>query len=140
LRAPALRRLETLAEDDCLCHWDFQPANVIATSSGPVVIDWSFAARGDGAADVAKTRLTIRIGQPPNGSSIVARRLDTLGRRVVERRYLSAYSAVKPVDLALVERWTPVAALARLTAGIPPERAQLVALADARLTELATLG
>jgi aminoglycoside phosphotransferase (APT) family kinase protein len=127
-RAPAIERLGALPEADRLCHWDFQPANVIATSAGPVVIDWSFAARGDPAADVAKTRLTIRLGQPPSGSSIVTRRLDTLGRRAIERHYLSAYRAVKPVDIALVEKWTPLVALARLTAGIPEERSELVAL------------
>jgi aminoglycoside phosphotransferase (APT) family kinase protein len=127
-RAPAIERLCALPEADRLCHWDFQPANVIGASAGPVVIDWSFAARGHPAADVAKTRLTIRLGQPPSGSSVVTKRLDTLGRRAIDRHYLSAYRAVKPVDVALVEKWTPLVALARLTAGIPEERSELVAL------------
>lgn len=36
-------------------HLDLHPGNVILGPSGPVLIDWDHAARGDGASDVALT-------------------------------------------------------------------------------------
>jgi aminoglycoside phosphotransferase (APT) family kinase protein len=127
-RRPALERLDTLAAGRSLCHWDFQPANVISSDSGPVVIDWTFAARGDPAADVARTRLILRVGEPSSDASFVMKRLDALGRRLLSTIYLRAYRKKRPVDLALVELWEPLVALARLTAGVPEERERLIEL------------
>jgi phage baseplate assembly protein W len=42
--------------------------------------------------------------------------------------YLSAYRKRRSVDLALVQRWEPLVALARLTAGIQAERERLISL------------
>jgi len=127
---PALRRLERLPADDTLCHWDFQPANVILGASGPRVIDWSFAARGHAAADVARTRLILAIGEPPRDAGFVIRRLDALGRRALSGLYVRAYARAHPIDTALVNRWLPLVALPRLTADVPKERSRLVALID----------
>jgi aminoglycoside phosphotransferase (APT) family kinase protein len=126
--APALRRLEQLPGGDTLCHWDFQPANVILGDTGPRVIDWSFAARGHPAADVARTRLILAIGEPPPSAGFAVRRLDPLGRRALGHLYLRAYAKTRPIDTVLVNRWLPLVALPRLTANIPGERDQLIAL------------
>jgi aminoglycoside phosphotransferase (APT) family kinase protein len=40
---------------DRLVHLDLHPANVMLAARGPVVIDWTNAARGDGLVDVAVT-------------------------------------------------------------------------------------
>jgi aminoglycoside phosphotransferase (APT) family kinase protein len=40
---------------DRLVHLDLHPLNVLLSPSGPVVIDWANAARGDGLTDVALT-------------------------------------------------------------------------------------
>jgi aminoglycoside phosphotransferase (APT) family kinase protein len=137
LRTPALRRLETLPDGNNLCHWDFQPANVISGGAGPVVIDWTFAARGDPAADVARTRLILKVGEPPSDSSFVIRRLDGLGRRLLSRIYLSAYRKARPIDLALVDRWEALVAIVRLTAGIEEERDRLIAIVEAVRADMA---
>jgi aminoglycoside phosphotransferase (APT) family kinase protein len=129
-RRAALERLETLPAGSGLCHWDFQPANVISSDSGPVVIDWTFAARGDPAADVARTRLILRVGEPSSDASFVIKRLDSLGRRLLSSLYLRAYRKKRPVDLAQVELWEPLVALARLTAGVPEERDRLIELIE----------
>jgi tRNA A-37 threonylcarbamoyl transferase component Bud32 len=44
-----------LGEGGSLVHLDLHPGNVVLTASGPMVIDWPNAARGDGLADVAYT-------------------------------------------------------------------------------------
>jgi aminoglycoside phosphotransferase (APT) family kinase protein len=128
LRRPALEQLASLPKGNTLCHWDFHPANLLRGDSGPVVIDWTFALRGDPAADVARTRLTLRVGEAPSGSSVIAGHLDALGRRLMSCTYLSAYRKRRSVDLALVQRWEPLVALARLTAGIQAERERLISL------------
>jgi aminoglycoside phosphotransferase (APT) family kinase protein len=38
---------------DCVLHLDFHPLNIMLTSDGPVVFDWTNAALGPAAADVA---------------------------------------------------------------------------------------
>jgi thiamine kinase len=130
LVAPVLERLEQLPAGDTLCHWDFQPANVILGASGPRVIDWSFAARGHPAADVARTRLILAIGEPPRDAGFVIRRLDPLGRRALSHLYLRAYATARPIDSRLADRWLPLVALPRLTANVPEERDRLIALID----------
>lgn len=126
LRSRALDRLELLPGGNRLCHWDLQPANLLAGSAGPVVIDWGFAARGHPAADVARTRLIVEVGARPTGSSSLVRRLDSLGRGLLSRLYMRAYRRSTPLDQRLVDRWTPLVALVRLTAGIQEERERLV--------------
>jgi aminoglycoside phosphotransferase (APT) family kinase protein len=47
--------LETAAGGDRLLHLDLHPDNVILSPSGPFVIDWTNARRGEPALDVALT-------------------------------------------------------------------------------------
>ena len=49
---PALREV---GAGDRLLHLDLHPSNVILSTSGPVVIDWTNAHRGEPALDVALT-------------------------------------------------------------------------------------
>ena len=53
-------------------------------------------------------------------------RLDPLGRRLLIRLYMRAYRRSAPLDQPLVDRWTPLVAVVRLTAGIPEERGRLI--------------
>ncbi len=48
---------------ECLVHLDLHPGNVILTSRGPVVIDWSNAGMGPRGADVATTWILLTIGE-----------------------------------------------------------------------------
>jgi aminoglycoside phosphotransferase (APT) family kinase protein len=49
-----------LGEGERLVHLDLHPGNVVLTASGPMVIDWPNAGRGDGLADVATTWVILR--------------------------------------------------------------------------------
>ena len=55
---------------DRLVHLDLHPMNVMLTASGPVVIDWTNAARGDALTDVAVTIVLLTCPEMP-GSRIV---------------------------------------------------------------------
>ncbi|MFC6703988.1 phosphotransferase [Flexivirga alba] len=54
-----------------LMHLDLHPDNVILAPSGPVVIDWTNAAGGTAAADVADTWLLLACARPVESSRVL---------------------------------------------------------------------
>jgi aminoglycoside phosphotransferase (APT) family kinase protein len=128
LRRPAREWLSSLPAGNNLCHWDFHPANLLRGKQDPVVIDWTFAMRGDASADVARSPLILAVGAAPPGASVFVRRFDALARSAIVRVYLSTYGRHSRLDLERVSRWEPLVALARLTGGIPEEREPLLAI------------
>jgi aminoglycoside phosphotransferase (APT) family kinase protein len=68
-----------LGEGGSLVHLDLHPDNVLLTRSGPMVIDWPNAGRGDGLADVAYTWVILATSRPqgwlPGGVAAIGRRL-----------------------------------------------------------------
>jgi aminoglycoside phosphotransferase (APT) family kinase protein len=125
VRARALERLEQLPDGDRLVHGDFHPANLLRTPHGCVVIDWTNGARGDPAADVARTLLMAE-GADVSGDPVAVRVLARVGRRSLVAGYLRAYARRLPLDRALVARWRPVMAAARLAEDIEAERDHLL--------------
>jgi uncharacterized protein (TIGR02172 family) len=124
LRARALAALEALPDSDRLCHNDFHPGNVIVTRRGPIVIDWMTASQGHPAADLARTRLMLTVGDP-TGTGI-GRLLIIAGRGLFVREYLRAYRAAEPELARLSDAFLPVQAAARLNEQIGPEREKLL--------------
>jgi Phosphotransferase enzyme family len=122
----ALMTLDTLADGDRLCHGDFHPGNVLLTGDRPVVIDWTNATRGDATADFARTRLMLRLGEPPPGTPWVVRTLTPVGRAVLARRYARDYVARRPVDRSALARWEVVRAADRCSEGIDAEIPALI--------------
>ena len=111
-----LAQLECLPDGACICHWDFHPGNVIETTKGPKIIDWTTVARGDAEADVARTQLIIRSGTLPPGAPLPVRTLTAIGRRVLIWGYTRE------------EAWELANTASRLTHGIPQERGRLLEL------------
>jgi aminoglycoside phosphotransferase (APT) family kinase protein len=72
---------------DRVLHLDLQPANVILTGRGPVVLDWGWAAAGPAEADPAHTWLQIETSEVPG--SAFTRLAGAIGRRLLVRRFLS---------------------------------------------------
>lgn len=52
---------------DRVNHFDLHPLNVLLGPTGPVVIDWPNARRGNPATDVALTWLLVGAGEIPGG-------------------------------------------------------------------------
>jgi aminoglycoside phosphotransferase (APT) family kinase protein len=129
IRDRALRRLESLPDGDRLLHGDFHPANLLPGREGPVAIDWTNAARGDPAADVARTRIIIQRAPLPASLPRPAARLMVRGRELLLWGYLREYSSRIALDRDALERWEPVWAAARLSEDIPEEREGLLELA-----------
>jgi len=68
-------------------HLDLHPANVILTSAGPVVIDWTNVLRGDPAIDVAETWVLLATSTVPGDP--VARATAAVGRGAFLRAFLT---------------------------------------------------
>lgn len=133
VRAFAIEALASLPDGDRLCHGDFHPGNIIVGARGPMVIDWPNSTRGDPHADVARTLLMMRMGERPEGGSVIVRRLERIGRKVIIARYLSTYRKLRGLDDGLLARWEIPVAAQRLTERIPEERDRLLALLDGRM-------
>jgi aminoglycoside phosphotransferase (APT) family kinase protein len=88
IRAPVWLR-GSLDGGDRLVHLDLHPLNVILSVRGPVVIDWSNAARGDGLTDVAFTYvlLTCPLIPGPRVLQIAAWPAREVLARLFTRRY-----------------------------------------------------
>ena len=61
-----------IGRGDRLLHLDLHPLNVMMSTDGPMVIDWTGAARGDPAVDVALAWVLLEAGQIPTGRVIGA--------------------------------------------------------------------
>ena len=72
LSAPDWLHQAPVGRGDRLVHLDLHPLNVIIGPRGPVVIDWSNAARGDPAVDVALAWVLMAAGSVPTGRLIGA--------------------------------------------------------------------
>jgi aminoglycoside phosphotransferase (APT) family kinase protein len=124
----ALATLDELPDGDRLCHGDFHPGNVIGAPDRPVVIDWVAATRGDPDADIARTAMILRLGEPPPGASAALRGLALVGRQLLITSHLRAYTRHRPVDRTRLAEWQVVLAAHRLTVNIPGERRALLKL------------
>ena len=94
----ALEALNGLPDGDRLCHGDFHPGNCIIGDDGMRVIDWPNAYAGDPDADVARTLLTLRVGDPPEGTMGIMRALIWVGRRIMIAYYQRGYRSVRPFE------------------------------------------
>ena len=88
IRAPDWLHLRQGGGDE-LVHLDLHPLNVLLTSRGPVVIDWTNAGRGDGNAEVADLWLVLSCADIPAGR--LERTLIGAGRKLFVRALLSHF-------------------------------------------------
>src|SRR3990172_1764387 len=126
LAEAALAALGGLPEGDALCHGDFHPGNILLAGETPVLIDWTNAMRGDPAADVARTRMMLRLGEAPPGTSLALRALARVGRSLLVTLYLRSYRRARPLDMGTVRRWEIPVVAARLSEGIEEEVPRLL--------------
>lgn len=75
-------------EGDVLLHGDLHPLNVLLSSRGPVVIDWTNAGRGPAGADIADLWLVLASARAPG--SLLSRLVVAAVRRHFLRCFLDA--------------------------------------------------
>ena len=91
---------------DTLVHLDLHPENVVLTSDGPIVIDWSNCGIGVAGLDAANTWLTLSAGQP-DGSALM-NTVVAVGRRFFVSGFVSS------IDRDAARRELPTAMQLRL--------------------------
>lgn len=105
-----------------LCHGDFHPKNIILSNSGPVVIDWFDASRGDAAADVARTSILMRVS--PESDTLTAGHLPGASSTVLDALhtyYLDAVMTATSTSNDDIAPWRIVQIAARLSEGVERE-------------------
>ena len=104
LEAPDWLPPAPVGQGDRLLHLDLHPLNVMVTRSGPVVIDWTGACRGDPKVDAALAWVLMAAGEVPAGR-IVARVL-SVARAVLVHAFVSSFDrAALEAHLAEVVAW-----------------------------------
>lgn len=128
LKAIALARLADLSEDNCCCHGDFHPGNVIAIATGDCAIDWLDASQGDAIADVARTVLLLAC------TPLAAPDLESV-RIPFARAYLQAYASVRPCDRERLGACLLPVAIARWAEPLPHAERKILQQAIASLAK-----
>jgi aminoglycoside phosphotransferase (APT) family kinase protein len=113
-RGHVLRILEALVDGAQLCHGDLHLENLLGAVGRPSIIDWSNAAGGPPAADVARSLVILQFGEAPPAAPVFVRRLAPALRGLVVSRYISSYKSMRPGYLQGLHEWKIVQAAARL--------------------------
>jgi aminoglycoside phosphotransferase (APT) family kinase protein len=100
-----------------LCHGDLHPANVILGPGGPVLVDWFDASRGDAAADVARSLLTMTGDGADPPRHLPGSDQATLG--ALTGAYRARVQAQLEIADDVLARWRAINAVARLAEGVP---------------------
>ncbi len=100
-------RLDAMPKHTELCHGDFNPSNITITEDGtPYILDWSHAAAGDAAADVAQTYFMFLYERDADSAE----------------RYLALFCSESGVDRDYIKSWLPIVAAADSIRGMPEEK------------------
>jgi aminoglycoside phosphotransferase (APT) family kinase protein len=127
LKRRVLQRLDSLPDDDRLCHGDFHPQNVMLTPAGPIVIDWESATCGSACADVARSSMTMTMAEPGRSA---ARPLLLALARLYHASYLRRYQQRAPGTPRDFRAWRTVQAAYRLCSEFPGERERLLRIIE----------
>jgi aminoglycoside phosphotransferase (APT) family kinase protein len=90
LPAPLWLKQAPCGDGDRVLHMDLHPLNVLMHPSGPVVIDWTNASRGDPSVDVAVTWVLMVAGEVP--ASRMEAFVAGIGRKLLVRRFLKPFA------------------------------------------------
>jgi aminoglycoside phosphotransferase (APT) family kinase protein len=116
--ADALALLPPSRRPPRLCHGDLHPNNVLMSPDGPKIIDWFDAARGDPAADIARTSLLLGVVRPhallPH--HLPGARADLLSE--VHGSYWERINTLVSAAASEAARWSLVTVAARLAEGM----------------------
>ena len=100
-------RLESMPKHTKLCHGDFNPSNVIITSSGDAyIIDWAHATQGNASADVARTYLLFCLAD----------------KKDVAEKYLKLFCDKSDTARQYVLKWLPIVAASQSVKQKPEEK------------------
>ena len=102
-----LHRLEGMPVEDCVCHGDYNPSNVIIKDDGEVyIIDWSHVTQGSPVFDAARTYLLFNME----------------GKVELSEKYLNLFSEKSEIVKREILRCVPIVAATQKTKGKEEEQ------------------
>jgi uncharacterized protein (TIGR02172 family) len=127
LQEKVLHLLDSMPDENQLCHGDFHPGNIIVTHRGPVIIDWMTASKGVACGDVARTSIILEAAKAPEGTPM--RWLLEGVRKLFLSTYLKTYFQLRPVEKDLFTAWRAImAANFFVDVSLPEEETTLMAI------------
>lgn len=127
--------LYKLPDGDSLLHGDFHPDNVMVTSRGFFIIDWPNAARGCPLADVARTTIILRFGDPVGELSLGLWVLARFMRGILRKAYIDEYYKHSPFSKKELGLWEIILAAHRIGDHIPGEEPKLLKFINRNLNK-----
>jgi Ser/Thr protein kinase RdoA (MazF antagonist) len=127
-----LTLIDRLPPEDGLCHADLHPGNVIMTTDGPRIIDWSCALRASAVFDIARVHVSL--------SELVPEDADPEPPRAINAAVQSEYARLADMSpVALTEAMQPYLPILRAFVllqrrpATPAQREQLIQRVEATL-------
>lgn len=118
--------IDTLPNDDILCHGDLHPDNILISKDKVIVIDWMTATKGNPLSDIASTSIMFKYGVVPEEMTYLQKCIVRHIRHRFLQQYLKRYIKITGEKLKEIEKWEVPMAAARLVVGIPArEKEQL---------------
>lgn len=122
-----LQYLETLPDDNKVCHGDYHSDNIIMMNGRAKILDWMTGTSGNPSGDVARTLLIMRDSYLPPSMPKVTKILLQIVRKMFAKSYLNHYMKITKSSLESIEKWLLPIMAARLVEGVPePEKESLV--------------
>lgn len=110
-KSNVLYLLQSLPQDDCLCHTDLHPGNILLTTKGAHIIDWCDVMVGSKWCDVARTMLLFeQIDIPHNFDRKSVEVFFHQGREI----FLNEYTKLAGSSKEELSGWMAVLAAARM--------------------------
>lgn len=123
-----LAALLELPQGEAVCHYDLHPDNVLGEGDALRIIDWSNAAAGPPAADVARTLLLLRSPYLPDDLPAALRSVATGLKHWLAAAYAAEYRRLSGLRQAEIDAWLPALAAARLWEEVPGEQEWLLGI------------
>ncbi len=118
--------IDTLPDDNILCHGDLHPDNILISRDRVIVIDWMTAAKGNPLSDVARTSIMFKYGTIPEPTTDTQKYIIQRIRHRFLIKYIKRYLKLSGGNIKEIEKWEVPMAAARLIEGIPNGEKELL--------------
>jgi uncharacterized protein (TIGR02172 family) len=128
-----IQYIKDLPNGRSVCHGDFHPDNILQTTKGSIVIDWSTVTSGDPYSDVARTCLILMSPYLPPDMPKATVMLIKMVRKKILSSYFKHYMKLSKAKKKDIDAWILPHAAARLREGVINEETWLLGLIDQQI-------
>ena len=130
LKKFCLQILDELPDGNAICHFDFHPDQIMQTTNGDYVIDWSSLCRGNPCADIARTSYLLTMSTTQHLPWLL-RILIKIMRATMHRIYIKQMLKLNPmVTIESIEKWKIPISAGRLAENIEEENLSILSFLE----------